>query len=311
MNTNTQRNIVLTGILCCSLLVLPGLVCPLLPAVLTPSSETTTTETNSTNTTESTPGGQALPGNTTNGTPAGQNATGTQGATGAQGPQGAQGPAGPQGPAGVVTGGPGVTITGGSTVSLDMNVLDGSYWRLGGNTGGAATNQIGTTNNTAFALMANSQAILNLNPAGGARFNVNDNKSFEIRYESTNNSLVTLSSGAFLTANGVLFPVCDRNKKANFVTVDGRDTLAKVAALPISIWNYKDEQTSVQHMGPMAQDFRAAFGLGLDDVHLSTLDTSGVALAAIQGLNSLVLEKQQQIDALEARLSKLEAALNK
>ena len=32
----------------------------------------------------------------------------------------------------------------------------------------------------------------------------------------------------------------------------------------------------------MAQDFRAAFGLGEDDKHISAIDEGGVALAAVQ-----------------------------
>jgi hypothetical protein len=84
-------------------------------------------------------------------------------------------------------------------------------------------------------------------------------------------------------------------------------------------------------MGPMAQDFYAAFGLGLGDTTIDTVDADGVALASIQGLHTLIEEKdaritdleaendalvsgnaaqQQQIDDLEARLSALEAALH-
>jgi hypothetical protein len=56
----------------------------------------------------------------------------------------------------------------------------------------------------------------------------------------------------------------------------------------------------------MAQDFSAAFGLGSDDRSIATLDSSGVALAAIQALYEMVKEKEIEIDALKARLSKLE-----
>jgi hypothetical protein len=66
----------------------------------------------------------------------------------------------------------------------------------------------------------------------------------------------------------------------------------------------------------MAQDFHAAFGVGEDDKHITTIDADGVALAAIQGLHQLIMEKncainaqQQQINDLSERLSRLEAAL--
>jgi len=56
----------------------------------------------------------------------------------------------------------------------------------------------------------------------------------------------------------------DRNLKDNFVPVSTREILAKVAGLPITRWNYKSD-TNTAHLGPVAQDFRAAFGLGADD----------------------------------------------
>ena len=105
----------------------------------------------------------------------------------------------------------------------------------------------------------------------------------------------------------------DRNVKANVSAVDGQALLARLAAIPVSTWNYKTQPDSVRHMGPMAQDFRAAFGLGEDDKHISTLDAEGVALAAIQALYQTVTQlkqdlgdKDQQIAELRARLAHLE-----
>lgn len=60
-------------------------------------------------------------------------------------------------------------------------------------------------------------------------------------------------------------------------------------------------------MGPMAQDFYAAFGLGADDRHIVTVDESGVALAAIQALNAKVEEQQREIADLRERLSAAES----
>jgi len=104
----------------------------------------------------------------------------------------------------------------------------------------------------------------------------------------------------------------DRNLKENFKTVDPQEVLEKVAAMPITRWNFKAE-TGAVHVGPMAQDFREAFGLGMDDKHIATVDANGVALAAIQGLNQKLTEKElqlstqrNQIGTLEDRLSQLE-----
>jgi hypothetical protein len=81
--------------------------------------------------------------------------------------------------------------------------------------------------------------------------------------------------------------------------------LAKVAALPVSRWNYKEDKTQ-EHIGPMAQDFHAAFAVGPDDKHITTTDEGGVALAAIQGLNEIVQQKDARINELEKRLADLE-----
>jgi hypothetical protein len=98
--------------------------------------------------------------------------------------------------------------------------------------------------------------------------------------------------------------ISDRNLKNNFNPVDARAVLEKVVALPVTEWNLKSQPTSVRHVGPMADDFKAAFGVGEDDRHISTSDADGVALAAIQGLNHKVEERSQKS---EARSQKLEA----
>ncbi len=69
------------------------------------------------------------------------------------------------------------------------------------------------------------------------------------------------------------------------------------------------DDPQVCHVGPTAQDFMAAFGLGASERHIGTVDADGVVLAAIQGLYQVVQEKDAKIEALEARLSMLEEAL--
>ena len=71
-------------------------------------------------------------------------------------------------------------------------------------------------------------------------------------------------------------------------------------------WNYKSQDPSIRHVGPMAQDFYAAFGVGEDEKHITTIDADGVALAAIQGLYRLAQEKDREIGDLKARLTVLE-----
>jgi hypothetical protein len=103
-----------------------------------------------------------------------------------------------------------------------------------------------------------------------------------------------------------IFISSDRNAKENFSPVDYRAVLAKVASLPVTEWNYKKDSNAVQHIGPMAQDFQAAFGLdGTDGKHISVVDESGVALAAIQGLNRKVDEKEARIQEQATEINNL------
>ena len=48
----------------------------------------------------------------------------------------------------------------------------------------------------------------------------------------------------------------------------------------------------------MAQDFYAAFGLGTDEKHITPLDANGIALAAIQGLNTIRKQQAEEIEML-------------
>lgn len=116
---------------------------------------------------------------------------------------------------------------------------------------------------------------------------------------------VTLAAGS-----GSWSSWSDRNSKENIQPTDGRDILERLAAVSVQTWNYRSQDKSIRHIGPMAQDFAAAFGLGEDEKRISAIDADGVALAAIQGLNQKVEEKEARIKELELRLEKLEQLLN-
>jgi len=118
---------------------------------------------------------------------------------------------------------------------------------------------------------------------------------------------ISTSTGAYLSTGGQWTNASDRNAKENFTPVDGREILERLAAIPITFWNYRAEGAGVRHIGPTAQDFHAAFGVGTDDTHIGTVDADGVALAAIQGLYGLVQEKDARIAELEKRVTALEA----
>ena len=102
----------------------------------------------------------------------------------------------------------------------------------------------------------------------------------------------------------------DRNLKANFTSVNPRLVLDCLSAIPIKAWNYKSEDSSIRHIGPMAQDFRAAFNLGKDDKHIDLLDTNGVTMASIQALYQMMQEKDKEIKQLRAQMTQQQAQLN-
>lgn len=106
----------------------------------------------------------------------------------------------------------------------------------------------------------------------------------------------------------VLELTSDRAQKSGFAPVDCGAMLAQVVRLPLSTWHYTNE-TSVTHIGPMAQDFQAAFRVGSDDKHIATVDADGVLFAAIQGLNDVLKEKDARIAALESKLARQEQTL--
>ncbi|MBL1216626.1 MAG: hypothetical protein D8M59_03945 [Planctomycetes bacterium] len=119
-----------------------------------------------------------------------------------------------------------------------------------------------------------------------------------------------LTTGVEVAAGGSGWSaVSDRNRKENFEVLDPRDVLSKVCAIPMTTWNYKTQNDSIRHMGPMAQDFWGAFGLGADELRINSIDADGVALAAIQGLNEIVKEKDAEIEDLKQRLARLEAVV--
>ena len=119
-----------------------------------------------------------------------------------------------------------------------------------------------------------------------------------------------------LDANGNLFttgavnPVSDRNLKANFSAVNAQAILRRLASVPIQTWSYKADGDSVRHIGPVAQDFKAAFELGADDKTIATVDADGVTMAAVQGLYQLMLEKDRQIARQNQRIERLQAQLD-
>jgi trimeric autotransporter adhesin len=132
--------------------------------------------------------------------------------------------------------------------------------------------------------------------AGGFRFRTNSGAS----------------TGCNLPAgSGVFSCTSDRNEKNSFEPLDGEEVLRKVSEIPIGTWSFNSED-GVRHAGPAAQDFHAAFGLGVDDRSIGLTDINGIALKAVQALEVRTRELQEktaEVEELRKRLERLERIL--
>lgn len=178
------------------------------------------------------------------------------------------------------------------------------------------SNEKGTVQDRAMMYLANNGGIrfeFN-NPALGTawRFQAatGNQDTFEITKVGTGQIELRMDSAGNLDIQGVLSENSDVNAKQAIVPVNPQAILQKVAGLPISQWQYKDTP-NVNHVGPMAQDFYAAFGLGAGETKISTLDTSGVALAAIKALSVENAQLKARLEALEEQQAQLQAVMVK
>jgi trimeric autotransporter adhesin len=230
------------------------------------------------------------------------------------------------------------TVSGGT-----LNVATAFASSIGGgqsnNATGIASTVAGGANNVAngdYSFAAGRRA--KTQSAGGSpiahtgAFAFADSSNFDFNTTAANEFAARVTGGVrFVTAiDGIGTPIAgvsvaagagtwsslsDRAAKQDLVSVDSQQVLAKLAAMPVYTWRYRSESSGALHMGPTAQDFHTAFGLGNSDKTITTVDADGVALAAIQGLYRLMQEQDavlarqsNEFADLNDRLSKLEHA---
>lgn len=183
------------------------------------------------------------------------------------------------------------TAAGQGSVALGYrSVADGDYGvalgqrAVAANTGSFTFADASTTSST-FSSTASNQ--FSVRAAGGVRLFTNS----------------TLSTGCQLPAgSGVFSCTSDRNAKRDFRPVDGDVVLDGLASMPVSTWRYRSEASGARHLGPTAQDFRAAFGLGTDDRTIGMLDASGVAIAGVKALQERSERQRRQLDTQATQL---------
>lgn len=154
---------------------------------------------------------------------------------------------------------------------------------------------------------ASGSSEIRLTTTGGNTWRLlNDATGFGIAQSGAAFRAVNVDTSGNMEIFGTLTQGSSRDLKTGFAELDPREALSRVAALPVSLWSYKSDGAAVRHVGPMAEDFHRAFGLGADDKHLAPSDQAGVALLALQGLHQVVEEKDREIAELEARVEALE-----
>jgi hypothetical protein len=202
---------------------------------------------------------------------------------------------------------------------------------LGPNQNQTASLRIRRNNGTAKLLVQEqsgtvaSRRLLELRnngPIGFAMINTNTGDEWRFAAQTTGFRITNASSpspdfevlsNGDAVLRGTLTEGSDVNVKSNIEALDGNLVLAKLDAMPVTEWSYRWESPSVRHIGPMAQDFHAAFGLGTDETKISPRDMAGVSMAAVKALRVELMERdaeiatqREQISALQARLSELD-----
>lgn len=179
------------------------------------------------------------------------------------------------------------------TADADYSVAIGQRASTNGHAGAIVFSDGSTTDSTQAS--ANNQ--FSVRAAGGIRLFTN----------------ATMTVGVQVAAGGSSWAVIsDRNRKEGFLPVDGEDLLTRLRNVPVTTWRLKSEEDrSVRHIGPMAQDWHAAFGLNSDDTSINMSDFDGVNLAAIQALAARTDRLQAENDQLRAQNQQLEQRLQR
>ncbi|HSU15784.1 tail fiber domain-containing protein [Longimicrobium sp.] len=176
-----------------------------------------------------------------------------------------------------------------TTADADYSMALGYRASVNGHSGSFVRGDASTTDSL-LSVVNNEFAV---RAAGGFRFRTN----------------ATLTTGCNLPAgSGVFSCSSSRTLKDHFGVVDGEELLERIRGVPVGTWSYIAEGAQVRHMGPFAEDFRAAFGLGTDNRAIGLLDIDGVNFAAVKALEARTAElrvKAAEVDRLTAEVAAL------
>lgn len=172
-------------------------------------------------------------------------------------------------------------VNNGGVLFTMTNTATGNLWDFSNRSGGFVITRRGT---------------------GGQEVTIEDDGNFYVGPGGVKNFEVRPNGNAILA--GTLTEGSSRQLKTDIEPVDSISVRSKLAALPIAKWRYKGAEGF--HVGPMAEDFYAAFGLGLGGDTIAPKDLAGVALTVIKSQEAQLREQQKVIAELEARISRIE-----
>ncbi|MCR4423595.1 MAG: tail fiber domain-containing protein [candidate division WOR-3 bacterium] len=112
-----------------------------------------------------------------------------------------------------------------------------------------------------------------------------------------------MTSGVYLAPGSNSWSsACDSANKTDFQPVDHKALLKKLATVPVRYYRMKDQNDGTKHIGPVAQEFYAAFGVGENDKSINMADADGVLFAAIQALYQENQELRQELEIIKAKV---------
>ncbi len=242
-------------------------------------------------------------------------------------------------PGGAIGGGFQNSVYGGNSAIAGgyQNFAGGNASTVGGGSGNVATGVASTipggranaaTGDDSFAAGRRAKAQragqfvwadsinIDFDPQALGSFSSNNANTFQARATGGVQFVTGVNAGGAVTHSCYMLPSSagwncssDRNVKEAFTNVSPKAVLAKLMTVPVSTWSYIGSKAL--QMGPMAQDFHAAFGLSGSDKSINNIDAQGVAFAAIQGLNQKVSAELKRKDAKVVALERELAAIKK
>ena len=201
--------------------------------------------------------------------------------------------------------GTGATVAGGigNTASGSQAAVPGGFQNTAAADYGLAAGQRAKANHQGAFVWADSNNFdfastaaneFSVRSTGGARF-----------VSAINGATGAPTAGVQLAPGGGSWSsLSDEASKTAIKPASGRNVLRKLSSVPVSTWSYRAQDDSIRHIGPMAQDFYRAFGVGEDRKHIASVDADGIALAAIKGLNRKVERLQRTVASLKKAASR-------